>query len=144
MKAVEYRERLLAQISEDERCLLEASDPSLVINEHNRRTLLEMRAGSCIADEDFDEELALALDGDLRAYLGEYMADQPEGHKWIVVASLYLAFVARRPMHAIDRAGIIIEERDSATVYYCPSKTSGESLICDCCVCEPLATRLPA
>ncbi len=71
----------------------------------------------------------------LQEYLDEYMPDAPEGHKWIVLASLYLAFVARRPLHPIDRAGVVVEQLDGRTIYRCPLKVPGDNPICDACVC---------
>lgn len=138
MDSAEYREGLMAQISADEWMRLAANDPSLVISEHNRTTLLEMRDQDAITKGEVDERLASELACDLQRFLDDCMADQPQGHKWIVIASLYLTFVAHRPMHALDRVGIIVEQRGDATLYYCPNKVPGDNLTCDCCVCLPM------
>lgn len=98
-------------------------DTDAVANEHTQ------------PEPDVDLQAAENLARHLQEYLDEYMSDNPEGHKWIVLASLYLAFVARRPLHPIDRAGVIVEQRDGATVYHCPVKVPGDNPICDACIC---------
>ncbi len=57
----------------------------------------------------------------LRDYLTEYMAEQPEGWKYIILACLYLTFLSEWPMHPIDRLGIRVTE--GGTVYECPQKS---------------------
>ena len=75
----------------------------------------------------------------IREYLDIYMSDAPAGHRWIVLASLYLTYVARRPMHPIERADVIVESRDGSVRYCCPNKIPGDNPICDACVCEPVS-----
>lgn len=165
MNTREFCKELAGQITHAEWDALDCCDPSLLINSHNREALLEMRAlcmmpdaaktsdkvdgsvdstpGSSldIANEhtqpepEVDLQAAESLAHYLQEYLDKYMSDRPEGHKWIVLASLYLAFVARRPLHPIDRAGVVVEQRDGATIYRCPIKVPGDNPICDACVC---------
>ena len=147
MNTREFCKKLVGQITHAEWDALDRCDPSLTINNHNRETLLEMRA-LCMATDpaeapnehthpepEVDLEAAENLARYLQEYLDEYMPDAPEGHKWIVLASLYLAFVARRPLHPIDRAGVLIEQLNGSTIYRCPLKVSGDNPICDACVC---------
>ena len=157
-----FCKELVEQITHAEWDALDRCDPSLTINNHNREALLEMRA-LCMATDpaeapkepthpeldvdleaadehtqpepEVDLEAAENLALSLQEYLDEYMSDNPEGHKWIVLASLYLAFVARRPLHPIDRAGVLIEQLNGSTIYRCPLKVSGDNPICDACVC---------
>lgn len=35
----------------------------------------------------------------LQQYRDIYMADRPMGRGWIIIASIYLTFVQKRPMH---------------------------------------------
>ena len=162
MNTREFCRELARQISHAEWDALDRCDPSLTINNHNREALLEMRAlymapGTAEATDEHthpepevdtdatdehthpepkvDLEAAENLACYLQEYLDEYMPDAPEGHKWIVLASLYLAFVARRPLHPIDRAGVLIEQLNGSTIYRCPLKVSGDNPICDACVC---------
>ena len=157
-----FCKELVEQITHAEWDALDRCDPSLTINNHNREALLEMRAlymapGTAeaakepthpeldvdleAADEhthpepEVDLEAAENLARYLQEYLDEYMPDAPEGHKWIVLASLYLAFVAHRPLHPIDRAGVVVEQLDGRTIYRCPLKVPGDNPICDACVC---------
>ena len=162
MNTREFCKELVGQITHAEWDALDRCDPSLTINNHNREALLEMRA-LCMATDpaeapkepthpeldvdleaadehtqpepEVDLEAAENLARYLQEYLDEYMPDAPEGHKWIVLASLYLAFVARRPLHPIDRAGVLIEQLNGSTIYRCPLKVSGDNPICDACVC---------
>ena len=147
MNAKEFCKELVEQITHAEWDALDRCDPSLTINNHNREALLEMRALCMALDEvetadehtqpepDVDLKAAENLARDLQEYLDQYMSDNPEGHKWIVLASLYLAFVARRPLHPIDRAGVVVEQLDGRTIYRCPLKVPGDNPICDACVC---------
>ena len=162
MNTREFCKELVEQITHAEWDALDRCDPSLTINNHNREALLEMRA-LCMAPDtaeaadgpthpeldvdleaadehtqpepEVDLEAAENLARYLQEYLDEYMPDAPEGHKWIVLASLYLAFVARRPLHPIDRAGVLIEQLNGSTIYRCPLKVPGDNPICDACVC---------
>ena len=162
MNTREFCKELGGQITHAEWDALDRCDPSLTINNHNREALLEMRA-PCMAPDtaeaakepthpeldvdleaadehtqpepEVDLEAAENLARYLQEYLDEYMPDAPEGHKWIVLASLYLAFVARRPLHPIDRAGVVVEQLDGRTIYRCPLKVPGDNPICDACVC---------
>ena len=162
MNTREFCKELVGQITHAEWDALDRCDPSLTINNHNREALLEMRA-LCMAPDtaeaakepthpeldvdleaadehtqpepEVDLQAAESLARYLQEYLDQYMSDNPEGHKWIVLASLYLAFVARRPLHPIDRAGVVVEQLDGRTIYRCPLKVPGDNPICDACVC---------
>ena len=161
MDPVAFCKQLVDRVSADEWRLLEYSGSGLRINEHNRTALLEMRdvANQIPPEADFEAatgnspagdvpgsdphvvqvnaDKAAVLEGDIQAYLDEHMADAPEGHKWIILASLYLTFVAKRPMHPIERAGVVVERVDGGVVYRCPYKVPGDNPICDSCVCVP-------
>ena len=146
--AATYLDSLLEDVEKDEWDQLHRANSDLVINEHNRTTLLEMQqvANSPANRDDLartpvDIAAASELSNQLQTYLNTYMDDAPEGHKWIILASLYLAFVARRPLHALDRTQVVTAQVDGATMYYCPSKTPGDNFICDACVCQPIESR---
>lgn len=162
MDTIEFCKSLCKRITPEEWRALECADSRLYINDHNRRALLEMRdVGQGLngirlasraslggeneavvlanADNEYDIDTGgvAALEDALQVFLDEYMAEAPEGHKWIILASLYLTYVAKRPMHPIERAGVVVEERDGHTVYLCPNKVPGDNPICDACVCVP-------
>ena len=154
MNTIELCKSLCKRITPEEWHALECADSKLYINDHNRLALLEMRevgegsnganlnsravlGGESETGGDIDTSDAAALEDALQVFLDEYMAEAPEGHKWIILASLYLTYVAKRPMHPIERAGVVVEERDGHTVYLCPNKVPGDNPICDACVCVP-------
>ena len=121
-----------------EREALRTDDPSLVISAFNRETLLrmlQMEGGMLTGDGPVDPTSVRSCVAALDGFLQEQMPARPEGHKWIVLASLYLAFVAHRPLHPIDRAGVVVEQLDGRTIYRCPLKVPGDNPICDACVC---------
>ena len=154
MDTIELCKSLCKRITPEEWHALECADSKLYINDHNRLALLEMRevgegsnganlnsrvvlGGESETGGDIDTSDAAALEDALQVFLDEYMAEASEGHKWIILASLYLTYVAKRPMHPIERAGVVVEERDGHTVYLCPNKVPGDNPICDACVCVP-------
>ena len=95
-----------------------------------------MRSTSVITEDDISVARAAGLYEALRTYLAEYMKEQPEGWKYIILASLYLAFLAGRPMHPIDLLKINVIETESGTIYKCPQKSVTKGTACDYCVCE--------
>ena len=74
----------------------------------------------------------------LRDFLAEYMADKPQWWKWIIMACIYLTYVAERPMHPIEVVGAKTEIVDGKTIYKCPMKSKEKGTVCDYCVCEYL------
>ena len=102
----------------------------------NREILLEMRDNPTVGNNEISIEQASGLYETLEVYLAEYMADQPGGWKYIILASLYLTFVARRPMHPIDLLGISVTETKDGTIYRCPQKSTLKKTTCNFCVCK--------
>ena len=143
----DFLESLLWQISEEERTALLQGSGDLRINQYNRATMVrmlkmgeELRAVSCIAgsrtyeaaeDEPIDLKSAKALHDQLQTYLNCYMADQPQAHKWIILACLFSSFVAREPMHPQEMAKWIKAE----DVYACPALEDTEDSLCRWCAC---------
>ncbi|MBQ8974217.1 MAG: DUF2115 family protein [Oscillospiraceae bacterium] len=128
--------RLKGEIAPDQWRSLESGGEGLVISRHNTETLLSMRGAVISEDFPIDSASVEALEALLEEYLDRYMSDKPEGHKWIIISSLYLCFIARKPMHPIDIVGIRTAQEGGKTVYYCPAKTSGKGDICSFCVCR--------
>ena len=129
-------ERLRARISPEEAVLLREGR-GLVINEHNRATALELLSAPPAEGDVPDAEIE-KLEGILTGYLEEMLADKPEGWKWIILACVYLSYVAGRPMHPIEPAKIRIRQEEGKTVYYCPLRSPEEDTACHYCVCRPL------
>ena len=124
------KQDLCSRITKSEWTKLEEADKSLYINEFNRSVMLRMKTAAP-GEGSADPKDLKALEDDLAAYLNEYMADHPEGHKWIIIACLFLTFIERRPMHPQSAAGWT--EKDGR--FYCPHKVE-DSLTCRYCACE--------
>ena len=130
---------LRARISPDERAWLEAGDhPGL--SRYNRQTLLRMLGHDAVKPGLVDGERAASLEAALRSYLDRYMADQPQGHRWIVLSCLYLVFVAEEPMHPQP----IVHWTRVDGGYVCPTREDGEGSLCRWCVCRGAAEEPPA
>ena len=133
MTAAEYQKSLAGRIGPEEAEALRRGE-GLYISEYNRAVCLRLLEDGTAGGAPVPREKADRLEAELRDYLNQYMADRPDGHKWIILACLYLTFVERRPMHPQAAARWI--EREGR--YYCPS-LEPESFICGCCVCERMA-----
>lgn len=138
MTVTEFTAQLKARISPREAEQLRNGTDGLCISAFNRDVCLRLLDDipGVTVDRDFaviDPTDAAALEADLSAYLNEYMADRPEGHKWIILACLYLTFAERLPMHPQSAAKWV--EKDGR--YYCPSMAP-ESITCKYCMCESI------
>lgn len=132
----EFLNELRKQVSEAEREGLEhpESGARLLIGESNRATMLRLLNDDAQHDGEVDAEDALRLRTALAAYLDTYMANQPSGHKWIILCCLYLAMVTEEPLHPQSAAGW--QEREDG--YYCGSREDHDGSICRWCVCRRL------
>ena len=135
MRRSEFLIQLQKGLSQSEWEALAKGGPLAPVSVFNQGVLLEMRDVSG-ADGEISIERATGLYETLRVYLSEYMAEQPEGWKYIILASLYLVFIAGRPMHPIDRLGIEVVETSDGPIYLCPMKSVQENTTCDYCVCR--------
>ncbi len=136
MKKSDLLMRLQKGLSQSEWEALAQHNPLTPVSLFNQKVLLEMRSTSVITEDDISAARAAGLYEALRTYLAEYMKEQPEGWKYIILASLYLAFLAGRPMHPIDLLKINVIETESGTIYKCPRKSVIKGTACDYCVCE--------
>jgi uncharacterized protein (UPF0305 family) len=134
MRIADLLDELKGRVSPEERAMLETGE-GIVANEHNRSTVLEMLKLEVAPKGEVDIEQARRLERMLEEYLATYLADEPRAWKWIIIASVYLAFVARRPMHPMQAAGVTMREEDGRVVYECPVKTPGDDNVCAYCVC---------
>ena len=133
MTEYELKEDLRAGITPDEASALKNGGEGLCISAFNREVCVRLMVDESIGGGTVSAENVEALKEDLRNYLAEYMADRPEGHKWIIIACLYLTFIERLPMHPQKAAGWI--EKDGK--FYCPSMAP-ESITCGYCMCEEM------
>lgn len=138
MKTKVLLEELKGEISPEEWELLASEPCSFPISGHNRRTLLSMREQMDTAEKEVSGDRVQELRRRLSAYLDRYMPEQPQGHKWIILSSLYLTFILERPMHPLDAVHIRVEEWAGKLQYVCPCKSSDEESVCFFCVCQPV------
>ncbi len=131
MKKKEMRKKLIDSITKEEWEQLEQSTGTLSIGEFNRNVLLHIRDNDCGMEEDIPDERVQRLSVLLRDYLEKYMADRPEGHKWILIACIYLTFIEKIPMHPQDAVKWVERNHE----YYCPAH-SGAGSVCEYCVCK--------
>ena len=137
------REELLKQlqnaITDDEWEEID-HNTELPISDFNRSVLLEMKTAAITKESDAvpQEELE-DLHKLLKSFLAEYLSDKPEGWKWIIIPCIYLTYIAKRPMHPIDRVGIKEVTADGQHIYECPQKSSSQDTVCHYCVCKHIA-----
>ena len=135
MKKSDLLMRLQKGLSQSEWEALAQRNPLTPVNQFNQEVLLELRSTFIVEGEVSTAQVADLCEA-LQTYLTEYMKEQPEGWKYIILASLYLAFLAGRPMHPIDLLKIDIIETESGPIYKCPQKSGVKGTVCDYCVCE--------
>ena len=123
---------LCSRITEEEWAQLHKSGCPLCISESNRRTVLRLRNLQPACEETVPLNSIRELETDLENYLHTYMADRPEGHKWIIIACLQLTFLEPLPMHPQEAARW--QKRGDA--YYCPA-CQKDTVSCGYCVCRP-------
>lgn len=128
----EFLDRLRSRISEEERGALQ-NDDGVLISRYNRATLLRMLNDDESKAGTVDTERADALEKALEAYLSRYMAENPEGHKWIILSCLYCSQVEGEPMHPREVAGWRREGSD----YFCRAREDVPGSVCLWCVCQP-------
>lgn len=126
----DLKEELCSKITKAEWDALECGE-GVYINSFNRSVMLRMRDAEVRAEGKLPRDSIDELTDDLSAYLKQYMADHPEGHKWIIFACLYLTFIEGLPMHPKSSAGWV----EQGGKYYCIHKVE-DSLTCGYCVCE--------
>lgn len=138
MRKPEFLAKLQQALSPAEWEALERN-AQLPVSAFNREVLLEMRGLSGVADDEISQEQADGLYEMLRVYLAEYMAEQRQGWKYVILSSLYLTLLAGRPMHPIGQLGIKVSKTQNGTVYECPQKSALKKTVCAYCVCKRMS-----
>lgn len=142
MKLSELITRLKGEITPKEWELLELKDSTIKISEHNRNTLLEMRNTQITEDKEVSNDTISDLELELKAYLDKYMAEDKNDHKWIIISSLFLTYIKKKPMHPIDKLNIKVVKEDNRKIYYCPFKKGEGEGSCKYCVCHTIERHL--
>ena len=138
MKRSELLQRLRGHVRKDEWPLLADGSAPLVISRWNRATLMRMRGFEAPPGEAKDEDVG-AMEALLADYLKRTMPDRPEGHRWILLSCLFLAFVAREPLHPAE----IVGHRPGPEGRVCPAREPGPDSLCRFCVCGPVSPGTP-
>ncbi|MDD6155238.1 MAG: DUF2115 family protein [Eubacteriales bacterium] len=128
---VAFLNRLKNEISEEEVSDLR-NGGELTINDFNRAKMVEMLGRVEAPAGDVDMAEVSAMRGQLHDFLYRYMSDKPEGHKWIILACLYLAFIAEEPLHPDYAVKWVLKSGS----YFCPMREDGPESICGYCVCK--------
>lgn len=120
-----------------ERKSLIEEDDQLLIGHYNREIILEMlNTRLAPGGKPLDAEKVNALYQLLKSYLKQYMADQPQGHKWIILSSLYRAFIAEKPIHPVEITNVRMIQKNGKTLYICPCRENAPGSVCHFCVCR--------
>ena len=133
----DYLEKLRSRVTEQERRSLESGE-GLLINEYNLATMKRLLYTQEVFEGTADTLSSESLEKTLEAYLNEYMADQPAGHKWIILCCLFLSQVAGEPMHPQPWT----KWEKLGGTYFCGAREEGEGSVCLWCVCRPLKEKL--
>ena len=130
-----FQSLLVQQITTEERRMLEHKTGNLIISDYNRDTIIRMLNQQVESDAIVDKDRMIRLICTLQDYLQTYMKNQPEGHRWIILACLFLSGVVKEPMHPQE---IVHWRQDpSGRNYYCPAYSAEEGSTCRFCVCVP-------
>ena len=126
-----YLDSLKSRVSQEERGDLESSN-IVLISSYNRETVLRMLHDGGSGTGTVDTDQADALEKALGAYLAQYMAEYPPGHKWVILSCLYLSQIAGEPMHPQRMTGWYKEKG----VYYCRAREEQTGSVCRWCICQ--------
>ena len=135
MQVQELQNKLMEAITTDEWNRLKHGDSSLIISSFNRDVLLSTK-NAPVENFEIDIKSVYNLKEALQRYLDIYMADCPIGHKWIIIACIYLTFVQKRPMHPQQATHWKCIATSEKTKYVCPCKDTGTNSVCSYCVCH--------
>ena len=113
----------------------------LRVSAFNRGVLLEMWRLSGVPSGEIDAARVRGLREVLEDYLSRQLPDAPEAWRWIVIASLYLTFIAGRPMHPVELLHIAERTENGRAVYLCPSKSDDPRTTCFYCVCRGMGNH---
>lgn len=128
-------------ISLSEQRALTDMDAGLVIGKYNRQSMLSLLQTEEVGDREIDADRVRQLHHSLQTYLDRYM-EQKEGHKWVILASLYHAFILEIPLHPTEITKIKKVQTGGRTEYYCPCKDTSNGSLCHFCVCREYDSKL--
>ena len=103
-----------------------------VISEDNRMTLLRMLDDPNGGNGTVRRAELVSLIDALGLFLEKYMADQPEGHLWIVLCCAYLSIIVQEPLHPQRFTHWYLD----GDTYRCPAREVSPDSVCLWCVCK--------
>lgn len=134
----ELRNQLNLAISEEEWAKLQRGE--LPVSDFNCNVLKEMKQPGTDGEQSVvDEQLAEDLSQVLKGYLSEHLSHNQPAWKYIIISSIYLTYIAERPMHPIEDLEIKVTEGREGRIYECPNKSSKRDTSCHFCVCKKLS-----
>ncbi len=135
MTRKELAENIIGSIDKTQWQQLKAGTLEIPVSEHNRKVLLELEGSSEDFTGDVPGDDVEKLSDSVYEFLKEVWAEEPEAHKFVVLACLALTFLKKIPMHAKEKVNYreVVRE-DGEREYYCSAKT--DSIICNFCVAK--------
>ena len=131
----ELLRKLQMSISTSEKQALMNSESKLVIGKYNRQSMLDLLMMREAEDQNIDVNRLNQLKDSLQIYLDRYM-EQKEGHKWVILASIYHAFILGIPLHPLEVTKIKMVQKENHIEYYCPCRDTSDGSLCHFCVCQ--------
>lgn len=130
--SAQLHQALIGCISASALAALREGRSGLVIGEDNRQTLLRMLDHPDAGNGTAARADIVSLIDSLCSFLDRYMADQPEGHLWIVLCCVYLSMIVREPLHP-QRFTHWYPDGDT---YRCPAREVSPDSVCLWCICK--------
>lgn len=137
MTKKELQNQLKLAISQKEWEQIQRGD--LSVSDFNRSVLLEMKESDAEDEEGFvDEQLAKELSDVLEREFSQSLSEK-QTWRYEIIGSLYLTYLAKRPVHSIEELEIRVTEGKEGHTYECPKKSSKRDTSCYFCVCRKLS-----
>ncbi|ACL16088.1 DUF2115 family protein [Methanosphaerula palustris] len=123
---------------------LRSEEPSTIISRlavYNYQTYLEIRSLSGIApDFEIDEKRLGQMYSVLAHYLDRYAPGNEDLHCYVTAISIYLTFIAHKPLHPPGSFSEEIQIVRRGSLYYCSGRRKfirDNPSLCRFCVCQP-------
>lgn len=135
MTKKELAENIIGSIDKIQWQQLKDGGIEIPVSEHNRKVLLELEESSEEFTGDVSRSDVEKLSASVYEFLKEVWAEEPEAHKFVVLACLALTFIKEIPMHAKEKVNYREEVGENGErEFFCSAKT--DSVICNFCVAK--------
>ncbi len=135
-------ERLTAELTEEEWEALRSGIQSAPVSAYNRKVLLRLKDSYATFSGEVDDARIEEMRGELQTFLANNWAEQPDAHRYVILACTALTFIYGMPMHPQHTTGYYTSVKDGEASYFCPAREEGT--VCDYCLArsaEPLYGR---